>query len=58
MDESLFDKIINNLKQINYSGRVSLYLMNEPLLDKNLESRISKVKKLLPNSYQMISFST
>lgn len=54
MPDWLFKKIIHELAEINYSGRVSLFEMNEPLSDSRLPDFIQYVKKNVPNSYQYI----
>lgn len=37
MSEPLFQKIIDELKTLNYSGRLALYSNNEPFLDVRIE---------------------
>ena len=54
MDESLFDKILRELKDINFSGGVSPFIINEPLLDKRLESFVGKLRSKLPNVFIII----
>lgn len=50
MDESIYLKILNELKEINYSGCISYSRYNEPLSDiELLEKRISQARKILPN---------
>lgn len=51
MAEDLFDKILDDMEQIGYSGGISLNLFNEPLYDDELESKISRIKRKLPLSY-------
>ena len=51
IDMNLFLKIINDLKEINYSNRLSLYNNNEPLLDKRIFEMIKICRKELPNSF-------
>ena len=46
----LFSKIINNLKEINYSGKILFSAFSEPLLHKNIEDLIYIAKNNLPNS--------
>jgi cyclic pyranopterin phosphate synthase len=47
MTEKTFNKIIAQLKEINYSGVILYHFYNEPLLDKRLPSFIRHVKKNL-----------
>ena len=51
MNMDLFLKIINDLKEINYNNRLSLYNNNEPLLDKRIFEMIKISRKELPNSF-------
>lgn len=55
MDETLFRKIIDDLESINYSGRVSLFEINEPLSDERICSFAGYVKKKLPNAFQFLN---
>lgn len=50
MDESLFISIIQQLKELNYSGSVGLYSNNEPLLDKRLFKFLQITREALPNA--------
>ena len=50
MSDELFSKIINDLENIQYSGRISLFSNNEPFLDKNIIQRQIYAKKHLPNA--------
>jgi cyclic pyranopterin phosphate synthase len=54
MTEKTFNKIIAQLKEINYSGVILYHFYNEPLLDKRLPSFIRHVKKNLPNCVSRI----
>jgi len=51
MDESLFKKIIDDLEQLEYSGRLALHSNNEPFLDKRIESFAEIARKQLPKAY-------
>jgi radical SAM protein with 4Fe4S-binding SPASM domain len=42
--------ILNQLKDINYNGRISYHFYNEPLLHPQLEEFIFLSKKILPNT--------
>ena len=50
MDENLFKSIIDQLAHINYSGYLSLFSNNEPLLDNRIFDFIDYAKKRLPNA--------
>lgn len=56
LKDSIFEKILLELSAINYNGLISLNLYNEPLLDKNLEEKIIKIRSKLPNCF--ISFNS
>ena len=45
MTEKILNKIIKDLKKINFKGKIFLYLMNEPTLDKRIFKWISKIRK-------------
>lgn len=55
MTDELFDKILDELKELSYKGVVAFNNYGEPLLDKRLESFIKRVKNEL-GSY--VTFST
>ncbi|MFH1030554.1 MAG: radical SAM/SPASM domain-containing protein [bacterium] len=55
MDDKLFQSIIIQLKNMGFNGRISPYLMNEPLLDNNLESKINYIKKMCPKAHIRIN---
>lgn len=44
MEEDLFRKIIDETSQ-HFIGRISPYLMNEPLMDKNMPERIAYIER-------------
>ena len=50
MTDELFDKIINELHELDYSGTVGLFANNEPFLDTRLEVFTRKTRELLPNA--------
>ena len=50
----LFSKIVNELKEINYSGRVSFSGFSEPTLHSRLPEILSLIKKNLPESFPEI----
>ncbi|MFA5059046.1 MAG: Gfo/Idh/MocA family oxidoreductase [Candidatus Omnitrophota bacterium] len=55
MPEWLFHKIINDLVAIDYSGRISLFEMNEPLTDHRVFEWAKYVKQKLPKAWQLIA---
>jgi len=50
MDKSVFEKIINELSDINYSGKIALFSNNEPLLDDRIIEFHEYTRKRLPNA--------
>ncbi|MEK6577802.1 MAG: SPASM domain-containing protein [Bdellovibrionota bacterium] len=48
MDPALFGKIISELSEISYSGRVSFHFYNEPLLHSDLEGVVQMTRRNLP----------
>jgi len=50
MPEELFEKIICQLAEVNYTGRVALFSNNEPFLDKKILERHTYARKMLPNA--------
>ncbi len=50
MDENLFYKIINELKELNYMGRIALFSNNEPLLDDRIVMFSKYVRENLPKA--------
>lgn len=51
MKESLFYKIINELKEINYSGNLAIFSNNEPFLDERLVDFAKYAREQLPNAF-------
>ncbi|MCE7534923.1 radical SAM/SPASM domain-containing protein [Aliivibrio fischeri] len=49
IDQELFDIFIFRLNEINYSGRISFHLYNEPLLHKGLEDLVFKLLSKVPS---------
>lgn len=47
----IINKIANELGNLNFSGRISLYNNNEPLMDERLEEIIQVFRNKVPNSY-------
>lgn len=54
MDEKIFFKVLDDLVDINYGGRISPYLMNEPTLDKRIPRFIKEIRKKFPRNMIMI----
>lgn len=50
MAKNLFVSIINQLKEIDYSGSIGLYSNNEPLLDKRIYHFLKIAKENLPKT--------
>ena len=56
LDFSLFDKLIRDLTLINYEGRIAFSGFCEPLLSKNLDEYIFKIKnKLKKTTVEIVS---
>jgi len=51
MPVELFEKIVNELHEIDYSGQFCLFANNEPFLDTRLESFAKTARELLPNAF-------
>jgi radical SAM protein with 4Fe4S-binding SPASM domain len=56
MDENVFENIIQQLKDLNYDGRLQIFSNNEPLMDKRICDLVKYAKNELPNSH--MSFFT
>lgn len=50
MERSLFDSIIEQLAQINYSGKLALFSNNEPFLDDDIIDKHEFARKKLPHA--------
>ena len=50
IDNELLESIINSLKKIDYDGRISLNLFNEPLASKNFTHRVKNLSDNLPKA--------
>jgi len=51
MSEELLQKIISQLKEVDYKAGIVLNFFNEPLLDVDLIEKIKYIRKNLPNAY-------
>ncbi len=54
MDEKLFYSIIDQLAEIEYSDRISLYSNNEPFLDDRIVEFQKYARKRLPNAFHCL----
>lgn len=54
MSERLFQKIIRELKDIDYDGYLNLYVNNEPLIDSRIEVWYAYAKEQLPNAKMLL----
>lgn len=50
MSDKLFESIVNQLSELNYSGKLALFSNNEPFLDKNIISRHKYARMKLPDA--------
>ncbi|HLO63906.1 MAG TPA: radical SAM/SPASM domain-containing protein [Azonexus sp.] len=50
LDDALFAKILAELSALRYSGRVSLHFFNEPLLDKDIVSKVQRIAQAVPRA--------
>ena len=51
MDEQLFKNIINQLRDMNYDGRIQLFSNNEPLLDKRISDFAKYARENCKNAH-------
>lgn len=51
ISDDLFQKIIGQLADFQFKGRISFSFYNEPLLNKKLGSYVEKTKKYLPETF-------
>jgi radical SAM protein with 4Fe4S-binding SPASM domain len=54
MEKDLFLSIINQLRGLNYSGKLALFSSNEPLLDKRIIELSEIARRALPNAFLFI----
>ena len=50
LDDALFAKTLAELSALRYSGRVSLHFFNEPLLDKEIVSKVHRIAQAVPRA--------
>ena len=51
MKEDIFNKILDELCQIDYASSISLNLYNEPLSDTKIITKIKHIKEVLPRAF-------
>ena len=51
MSDSVFEKIISELEQINYRESICLSFFNEPLLSRKFLGRIEELRRRLPDAF-------
>ncbi len=54
MRDEVFNRILDDLVAIGFEGKVSYHFLNEPLLRKDLEHLVARVKRRLPHLYQLL----
>jgi radical SAM protein with 4Fe4S-binding SPASM domain len=54
MSDKLFKSLIDQLADMKYRGRISLFEINEPLTDPSIFERVAYVKKKLPRSLHVM----
>jgi 2-deoxy-scyllo-inosamine dehydrogenase (SAM-dependent) len=54
MSDQVLDRVIAELKEIDYSGRVSYHFYNEPLLRKDLERIVAMMAREVPKAKQIL----
>lgn len=50
MDQEVFEKILYDLRAINYSKLIGPFVNNEPLMDKRIDSFIRMISHILPSA--------
>lgn len=51
MTDELFEKIIGELADLDYSYRLGLYSNNEPFLDEDIIRRVKYAREKLPKAF-------
>jgi len=54
MEWDIYEKIIEQLLEMEFSGRISFHFYNEPLLNKNIKKHIQYTKLKLPECKQVL----
>ena len=55
MPVEVYHRVIDQLQEVDFAGRISPYLMNEPLLDKRLPDLIAYTRSRCPESWIAIN---
>ncbi len=55
MPDQVFEKVLSDLKDIDYKGSIHPYLMGEPLADVNIFDKIKRIRKVFPENTIFIS---
>jgi Radical SAM superfamily/Iron-sulfur cluster-binding domain len=55
MPDEVFQRCINELSDIHFSGRVAFFVNNEPLLDEKIADRVADARGKLPKAFLQIS---
>ena len=51
MEEALFDRIVEELGEMDFAGRLSFHTYNEPLLHPRLDSLVARARPLVPKAW-------
>lgn len=54
ISRKIYKKILNELVEIRFSGRISYHFYGEPLLNPELEELVEMSKRNVPNAYQVL----
>jgi GTP 3',8-cyclase len=54
MDDRVFERLLDELVEIGFSGNFSYHFYNEPLLRKDLERLVARVFERLPKVFQLL----
>lgn len=54
MSEELFNKILDELAELNYTGSISIFSNNEPLMDKRIVDFCKTAYEKLPNAFHYL----
>jgi GTP 3',8-cyclase len=54
MERCVFERILDQLRQIGFCGRLSYHFFNEPLLRIDLEELVRRARRALPETFQVL----
>lgn len=54
LPQDVFDRVLSELSELNFHGRVSIYGINEPLMDERISARLAQVRKACPRAFVSI----